>query len=125
MSPETLFTLCNFVALAGWLLLVLAPRWKGSAPLISGVLLPGLLGLVYLALIVTWMGKGQGGFSSLAQVQLLFGNPWLLLAGWIHYLAFDLFIGSWEVRDAVQRGIPHSLVLPCLTLTFLVGPIGL
>ena len=49
---------------------------------------------------------------------------WLLLAGWLHYLAFDLLIGRWEVRDAQQRGIPHLLVIPCLALTFLFGPAG-
>ena len=51
-------------------------------------------------------------------------TPWLLLAGWIHYLAFDLFVGSWEVRDAQERGIPHLAVVPCLLLTFMFGPAG-
>jgi hypothetical protein len=55
---------------------------------------------------------------------LLFSNPWLLLAGWIHYLAFDLLVGSWEARDAHDRGVRHLLVVPCLILTFLFGPIG-
>jgi hypothetical protein len=58
-------------------------------------------------------------------VRALFENPWLLLAGWTHYLAFDLFIGGWEVRDAQRRGIPHLLVVPALVLTFLFGPAGL
>jgi len=49
----------------------------------------------------------------------------LLLAGWVHYLAFDLFIGSWEVEDAAANGIPHWLLLPCLFLTLMVGPVGL
>jgi hypothetical protein len=48
----------------------------------------------------------------------------LLLAGWIHYLAFDLFVGSWEARDARQRGVPHLALVPCLALTFLFGPAG-
>ena len=51
-------------------------------------------------------------------------NPWLLLAGWLHYLAFDLLIGTWEVRDARERGIPHVVVVPCLVLTFMLGPAG-
>ena len=55
----------------------------------------------------------------------LFANPWLLLAGWVHYLAFDLFIGAWQVRDAKRTGLSHLLVVPCLVLTFLFGPIGL
>jgi hypothetical protein len=49
----------------------------------------------------------------------------VLLAGWIHYLAFDLFVGSWEVRDAQRVGIHHLFVVPCLVLTVLFGPIGL
>ena len=54
----------------------------------------------------------------------LFSNPWALLAGWVHYLAFDLLIGTWEVRDSRERGVPHLLVVPCLILTFLLGPAG-
>jgi hypothetical protein len=57
-------------------------------------------------------------------VARLFENPWMLLAGWTHYLAFDLWIGSWEVRDARAHRIPHWLVLPCLFLTFMFGPAG-
>ena len=49
----------------------------------------------------------------------------LLLAGWIHYLCFDLFIGAWEVRDSQANGIPHLVVIPCLIMTFMLGPIGL
>jgi hypothetical protein len=57
-------------------------------------------------------------------VAQLFYNPWFLLAGWIHYLAFDLFVGCWQVRHAQQQGIPHWMVVPCLILTFLFGPMG-
>ena len=76
-------------------------------------------------LIVQHFGSSDGGFGSLAEVARLFANPALLLAGWLHYLAFDLFIGAWEVRDAQRHGFPHLLVIPCLLLTFLLGPIGL
>jgi ABA DEFICIENT 4-like len=58
-------------------------------------------------------------------VRLLFQDDYLLLAGWIHYLAFDLFIGGWEARDAKRLGLPHLLLVPCLVLTFLFGPVGL
>lgn len=125
MPPEQLFTICSTLVLPGWLLLVVAPRWKWTARLICAVILPLLLALVYLYLIVTHFGSSQGGFGSLAQVAQLFQNPHSLLAGWIHYLAFDLFVGSWEVRDAQRVGVHHLLVVPCLILTFLLGPIGL
>ncbi len=48
-----------------------------------------------------------------------------VVAGWIHYLVFDLFVGAWEVRDARRRGVNHLAVVPCLLLTLLLGPIGL
>ena len=54
----------------------------------------------------------------------LFTQPEIALAGWIHYLAFDLFIGAWEVRTARAERIPFLLVVPCLALTFLFGPAG-
>ena len=85
---------------------------------------PALFAVVYIAIIVTHFFGSPGGFSSLPDVALLFSNPWLLLAGWTHYLAFDLLIGSWETKDARERGVPHLLVVPCLILTFLFGPAG-
>jgi hypothetical protein len=113
------------LVLPGWLLLVFVPRWKWTARLICPVLIPLLLALVYLWLVVTTFGRTPGDFNSLAGVSQLFQNPRALLAGWIHYLAFDLFIGSWEVRDAQRAGVHHLLVVPCLLLTFLFGPVGL
>ena len=125
MTPEALFSLASSAVLPGWLLLVFLPRWKWTTRLVTGVLLPGLLGLLYVYLIATrWVGS-EGGFSSLADVKRLFDEPALLLAGWVHYLAFDLFVGTWEVRDAQKLALPHLLVVPCLVLTFLFGPIGL
>ena len=125
MTPEGLFSLASTAVLPGWLLLVVAPRWKWSARFVSSLLIPALLGALYAVLIVTRWGGAEGGFGSLADVRRLFADPYLLLAGWIHYLAFDLFIGSWEVRDAQRQGIPHLAVIPCLVLTFLFGPAGL
>jgi hypothetical protein len=125
MSPEQIFSLCGMLATAGWLLLVFLPRWRWTARLVCPVVIPLLLALIYLWLVATTFGRTPGGFGSLAEVSLLFQNPRALLAGWIHYLAFDLFVGSWEVRDARRVGIHHLLVVPCLVLTFLFGPVGL
>jgi hypothetical protein len=125
MSPDQLFSICNSTALLGWLVLVVAGRKRWAAPLITGLILPLLFGVIYTALVIENWGRTPGGFGSLAAVAALFSNPWMLLAGWIHYLAFDLFIGSWEVRDAKENGIPHLLVIPSLGLTFLFGPAGL
>jgi hypothetical protein len=130
MTADQVFSIANLLAMAGWLILIVAGRQRWAAPLVSGAILPLLFAIVYATLIVThWTdpqtGSVKGGFSSLPSVAALFANPWLLLAGWIHYLAFDLFIGSWQVRDAARRGTSHWLVVPCLVLTFLFGPVGL
>jgi len=123
--PESLFTLANLAVLPAWALLVVAPRWKWTARLVVPVLVPALLSLVYLHLLVSHWARARGGFGSLAEVRLLFDDPCMLLAGWLHYLAFDLFIGSWEVRDAQRLALPHLLVVPSLLLTLFFGPVGL
>ncbi len=110
--------------MSGWLLLIFFPRNK-VARLISGSVLPIALSIFYLILIASNIRDAEGGFGSLADVTKLFQKPELLLAGWIHYLAFDLFIGAWEVRDAQRNQIPHLVVLPCLVMTFMLGPVGL
>ena len=125
MNPEQAFSISNSVALAGWLILIFTGRKRWSAALVTGAILPTLLAILYVGLIATHWAGSEGGFGTLAEVSKLFANPWLLLAGWVHYLAFDLFIGSWQVRDAQSRQIPHLVVIPCLILTFLFGPIGL
>jgi hypothetical protein len=124
MNPNLLFKLANNAAMIGWLLLIFLPRWRWSARLIAPVLIPALLAVLYAFLVITQFGHSPGGFSSLSSVGLLFQNRGMLLAGWVHYLAFDLFVGSWEVRDAQRIGIAHYLVAPCLVLTFLFGPAG-
>jgi hypothetical protein len=124
MHPETLFSASGKLAMAGWALLVFAPRWRWSQRVASAII-PLTLAIVYFVLIVLYFAKSPGGFGTLAQVTQLFQNPWLLLAGWIHYLAFDLFLGAWQARQAQRLGISHFLVIPCLLLTFLFGPVGL
>ena len=123
MTPEQLFSILNLIAIAGWLPLLFLPRARWATSIVP-VVIPLILALVYTALVIWALPRSEGGFSSLASVSALFENPWALLAGWAHYLAFDLFIGGWEVRDAQQRGIPHLLMVPVLVLTFLLGPGG-
>ena len=124
MNPETLFNAFGKLAMAGWALLVFAPRWRWSQR-IASMIIPLALAILYLVLIVLYFAKSAGGFGTLGQVTQLFQNPWLLLAGWIHYLAFDLFLGARQAWQAQRLGISHFLVVPCLLLTFLFGPVGL
>ena len=125
MTPERIFTVVNLVTLAGWGLLAVLPGRTWVANLVTALVIPAVLAILYTAVLAVHWGGSEGGFGSLSQVAQLFANPWVLLAGWTHYLAFDLFVGSWEVRDARALGIPHWVVLPCLFLTFMFGPAGL
>jgi hypothetical protein len=123
MTPDQLFSLANLVAVVGWILLIVLPRRQWAAD-VAARAIPGVLAAGYVTIVATnWIGS-SGGFSSLPDVAALFANPWLLLAGWVHYLAFDLLVGSWEARDARERGVPHLIVVPCLVMTFLFGPAG-
>ena len=128
MEPELVFNIANNGILIFWLLLVEAPKWKGTEIAVHSILIPVMLGLTYLWLIVTGFMGGMpdgAGFFSLSGVMAFFTSPAAATAGWVHYLVFDLFIGAWEVRDAGRRGISHWAVIPCLIVTLMFGPIGL
>lgn len=125
MTPDQLFQLANPLALAGWLALLAAPLAPRAAQGVAAAAIPLLLSIAYTGLILAFWWEAPGGFASLAEVQALFTHPGIALAGWLHYLAFDLFLGAWEVRTARAEGIAHWMVVPCLILTFLFGPAGL
>lgn len=124
MSPEQVFSIANSIALLSWLLLASLPGRRWVTGVVIAQVVPAFFAAIYLVIVVTTFGRTSGGFSTLAGVAALFSNPWMLLAGWVHYLAFDLLTGLWEVTDARKRGIPHLLVVPSLLLTFLFGPAG-
>lgn len=126
MNSDVLFSITNSVALFGWILLIVAPEWRFLRTVIINTLIPILLGAVYFYLIVVHYGAMQeGGFGSIDELLILFSNRDLILLGWVHYLAFDLFIGTWEYFDAKKHGINRFLIIPCQLLTFLAGPVGL
>ena len=128
LTPDFRFSLANPAALLGGVMLVLAPRWRGTHAVVLSGALPLLLAATYAVLIAAhYLGphSGEGGSGSLTDVAALFRDRWALLAGWVHYLCFDMWTGTWEVRDAQRRGVPHGLLVSCLLLTFLVGPVGL
>ena len=127
VSPEQIFSLLGGLSMLGWAGLVLAPRWTITRDWLAPVVVPLVIGVVYVTLMGIYVDRAPegGGFDSLAGVAALFAVDELLLAGWIHYLAFDLFVGAWEVKDAQAQGIHHLLVIPCLFLTLMAGPGGL
>jgi hypothetical protein len=126
MTPDQLFSIANLIALVAWVGLLFLPRVRLLTDVIAPVLIPGLFAAAYFIILYRFFDpSGFAKFSTLEGLASLQGNPWLLLAGWLHYLAFDLFVGTWEVRTARKEGIPHLAIVPSLFLTFMAGPAGL
>jgi hypothetical protein len=126
MTPDQIFNLANAVALAAWLGLLLFPRVHIITDIVAPVVIPCVFAIAYFIILSRFFDpSGFEKFSTLAGLASLQGSPWLLLAGWLHYLAFDLFVGTWEVRTARREGIPHLAIVPSLFLTFMAGPVGL
>lgn len=124
MDTETLFRFANLLALFGWVALAAAPLAR-PALVRTARIVGTLLALGYLALLLRGSG-GLGGVDyTAAGLAALFARPEALLIGWVHYLAFDLWVGAWEAEEAARANMPHLVVLPCLLLTFLLGPVGL
>lgn len=118
-----MFAIANPAAMLCWLLLAVMPghRW---VPTLTGRIAPGLFAVAYLLIVSVAFARAEGSFATLAGVRTLFDNPWMLMAGWLHYLAFDLLIGTWEATDSLTRGVPRWLLVPCLFLTLMFGPVG-
>jgi hypothetical protein len=124
---DAIFGVASSLAMLGWAALALSPArapWAGAARLFAGRVLPILLAMAY-GLLFARNGMADGGYGSLAEVQRLFAVPELLTAGWLHYLAFDLFVGAWIAERGAELGLPHLALLPLLALTLLFGPAGL
>lgn len=122
--PALVFRICSTVVGPAWLLLMVLPRWRWSHRIATAVV-PLLFTPLYVWMLLAAHAPRGAGFGSLPAVMLLFSSPAAVTAGWLHYLCFDLFTGAWQVRDALRRGIPHWMVVPCLLLTFFFGPVGL
>lgn len=124
--PETLFSMASSLALAGWAVLILGillgkPLLRDR---IAGLWVPLVLAAAYTMFIAVFWWDAEGSFDSLADVQRLFTWPWVALAGWVHYLAYDLFIGALLARRVMEAGFSRLFLIPILPLAFLFGPIG-
>lgn len=124
MNPAQVFSIVSAMAALQWLLLIVMPKWKVTRWLVNHGAVPLLLSVIYCIYVAGFFGIHGGGFGSVQEVRTLFGNDNLLLAGWVHYLAFDLLIGFSIVKSAPASAVPHWLVIPCLVLTFMFGPCG-
>ncbi len=126
MTASMIFSAANVLALVSWIVLIFAVFRRNDwlRDVLLGRFVPLAFATLYLLLIVFFFAKAPGSFDSLSNVKLLFTSDWMVLAGWVHYLAFDLFLGCWIAREAAASGMPRWPMLVILPLTFLFGPIG-
>jgi hypothetical protein len=129
---ERTFGLAGALAMPGWAILILLPRRWPLLNAVPALALPLALSALYAILILTSLGQAQegagggpqGGFGSLAAVRALFADDRVLLAGWVHYLAFDLFVGAVLAGRMDRVGIQRLIQAPLLLLVLLLGPLG-
>ncbi|MEM6743533.1 MAG: ABA4-like family protein [Pseudomonadota bacterium] len=122
---ETAFSVSGMAAMIGWLILVLGPRripWLRDVPRLA---IPFLFGLSYAALALPgFFGSEDGGYGSLAEVRALLATDAMLLAGWQHYLAFDLLVGAWAATRLDAARVSRLIQAPILLAIFMFGPAG-
>jgi hypothetical protein len=123
MTLDYLFSGAGTLVLPAWIALVALPHRVAAARWIA-VTVAVAIAMLYAALLGAYWTQAGGGFDSLANVARLFDSRGMLLAGWVHYLAFDLLVGLWEREEAARLGLSRSALIPSLVLTFLFGPLG-
>ncbi|MEZ0609817.1 ABA4-like family protein [Fibrella sp. WM1] len=127
MSPEAVFQLANTLVLPQWLLMIVAPRWRVTRWLMQSYLIPVCLAVIYAIYLFSGGPVDFAAFGSLPGIKRLFttGGDGVMLAGWVHYLAFDLVAGTFVLRDSQEKQIRHWLIIVPLFFCFMLGPVGL
>lgn len=132
MKPtlESLFLLVNLFPLPFWFLMIALPHWRGTQRVMRGrlVLMPLLAAYAVLAIprlpdLLAFFRRAAP--LTLEQIVDVLSKPDGALLAWVHFLAFDLFVGRWIYRDSRERRITAWLMGPVLLLTCLLGPLGL
>lgn len=121
-----LFNLCNGLMFLAWAGIIVFPQKKFSLELISYPWIPLGLSIVYLYFIISSGGLLEADFSSLEGIVTLFkkATPESAAAGWLHYLAFDFWVGTWIIKHSRRRKISHKIIVLPLVFTFMLGPVG-
>src|SRR5262245_58026071 len=123
---ETLFKLSSLAVLPFWALMIFLPRWRVTKRLMSSPLVCATPAALYAALVIPRFAEVWRAVSSpeLSGIAALLGSPVGATVGWLHFLAFDLFVGRWIYLDGRERGVPAWVMASALFLTLMLGPCG-
>lgn len=123
MSSSLVFQIVNTIVLPAWLILIFFPTKSWRNPIIYAFAL--LMAALYAFYVATGLGSFDfEAFSTIEGIKAIFATDEAVLTGWIHYLVFDLLIGNWILNQSQKHGIKHALIIPCLLLCFMFGPVG-
>lgn len=126
MSIEQIFAASGMLVMPFWLLMALLPHWGWTKRIIGSPLISLPAALLYAWLVLPQVGQIWAAVSSpeLGPIAALLGSPAGATIAWVHFLAFDLFVGRWAYLDSRERGVSALLMAPVLLLILMLGPIG-
>ena len=124
---ELAFQLSNLLVMPFWLLMVLLPTWRWTQRIIASPWIVAPAALLYTVLIIPMMAAALPGLMNpeLATIAEMLGTPAGATVGWIHFLAFDLFVGRWVYLDSRGLGLSAWIISPILLMVLMFGPLGL
>jgi hypothetical protein len=121
-----LFRLSNLLVLPFWALLILLPRWRWTERIMRSPFVSAAPALLYAALMLPRLGAIWRAIArpTLLGIATMLGSPEGATIAWVHFLAFDLFVGRWIYLDSQERRLSPLLTAPVLFLTLMLGPLG-
>lgn len=126
LGMERLFGLSGLLVLPFWALMILLPGWRVTRWVIGSPLIALAPALIYAALVLPRLAEVWAAVASpkLPAVAALLGTAEGATIAWLHFLAFDLFVGRWVYLESRERGRSPWLISPLLLLTLMLGPVG-
>ena len=131
LTFENIYLWTNFGILPFWFMLILIPNSKITRIFVNSIILPLVLATTYVYVIYQAILLDESMldifklYLSLDNLYTVFATENFLLIFWIHFLALNLFLGSWVSRDGVKYNISRSLIFLPLILIYFTGPLGL
>ncbi len=128
---DTLYEVASRVVLSGWAALVLAlfaTQARKPLFLYAGLILPGAISIAYVAALALFFANPppeMGDLSTLPGYKSVLTEDSAAAATWLHLLAFDLFVGTWAVRDGLESNIGRAWLVLVLAMVLVAGPAGL
>ena len=127
---EMIYLWLNIGIIPFWIILLFFPQSKICGLFVTSIFPILILGSVYFYLLYYFLASGYDlseNFSlylGLYYLRDLFENEFFLMIFWVHFLAMNLFCGSWILRDSQKLYMSKFLVFFPIVITYFVGPIG-